>query len=44
MFEPKGYHVASGYVGFLSDGSRMFFATERDYLEYISTGGESHAD
>lgn len=44
MFEPKGYHVASGYVGLLGDGSTMFFATERDYLEYISSRGESHAD
>ena len=35
MFRPKGYHVPSGYIGFLSDGRRMFFATEQDYIEYV---------
>lgn len=40
MFEPKGYHVASGYIGYISKDQTMFFATERDYLEYMENAFE----
>ena len=36
MFRPKGYHVPSGYIGFLVDGRRMFFVSEQEYLDYVS--------
>jgi len=31
----KGYSVESGYMG-LVDGKYMLFASEADYLEYLS--------
>ena len=31
----KGYYVSSGYMG-LVDGEYMLFATEADYIDYIS--------
>jgi len=40
---PYGYHVSSGYVGFLPNGSSMLFATEQDYRDYLS-GGERVED
>ena len=36
MFRPTGYFIPSGYVGFLPNGRKMFFASESDYDEYIS--------
>lgn len=35
MFNPKGYFTSDGYVGFLPDGSRLYFPTCDEYLEYI---------
>lgn len=35
MFTPKGYYTSDGYVGFLPDGSRLYFPTSDEYLEYI---------
>jgi len=32
---PKGYYVASGYMGYVNN-SYQLFATESEYLEYIS--------
>lgn len=32
---PKGYYVPSGYMGFVNN-SYQLFATESEYLEYIS--------
>ena len=32
---PKGYYVHSGYMGFVNN-SYQLFATEAEYLEYIS--------
>ena len=43
MFSPKGYFVASGYVGFLPDGRRMRFPTEQEYLDYIAGAAEDAA-
>ena len=31
----KGYSVESGYMGYV-DGRYMLFASEADYLDYIS--------
>lgn len=38
--EIKGYHTATGYMG-LVDGEYKLFASEQDYLEYISDKGEN---
>ena len=35
MFNPKGFYTASGYVGFLPDGSRMIFPTFGEYRDYV---------
>ena len=35
MFKPKGFYTSDGFVGFLPDGSRIIFATYREYMEYI---------
>lgn len=35
MFHLKGFYTASGYVGFLPDGSRMIFATPDEYSDYV---------
>lgn len=35
MFTPKGYYTSQGYTGFLPDGSRMFFPTQDEYLDYV---------
>ena len=32
---PKGYHTAEGYMGYVN-GKYMLFASESDYLEYIT--------
>lgn len=37
----KGYFVASGYMGWIESEHRfMLFATEADYLDYISENDE----
>ncbi|MBQ8619121.1 MAG: hypothetical protein IJ418_16690 [Clostridia bacterium] len=36
---PSGYHTPSGFVGFLPNGRKMLFATDREYYEYLG-GGE----
>ena len=43
MFRPRGYYVGSSYVGFLPGNVKMVFATEREYMEYISDI-EDHAE
>ena len=35
MVEPKGYNVASGYMGWI-DGDYILFASEEDYLEVFA--------
>ena len=35
MFIPKGYFTSDGYVGFLPDGSKLYFPTYGEYVEYI---------
>lgn len=35
MFNLKGYFTADGYVGFLPDGSRLYFPTYDEYVEYM---------
>lgn len=32
----KGYHVESGYMGYVGN-KYMLFASEEDYLDYISS-------
>lgn len=43
MDKPKGYYTASCYVGFLPGNIKMVFATEEEYMEYISDS-EDHAE
>ena len=38
--EIKGYYLPFGYMG-LVDGEYMLFASEADYLDYISDKGEN---
>jgi hypothetical protein len=38
--EIKGYNTSTGYMGYV-DGEYRLFASERDYLEYISGKGEN---
>lgn len=38
---PKGYFTNSGYMG-LVDNKYMLFASESDYLSYISDKGEDY--
>jgi len=35
MFTPKGYYTADGYVGYLPDGSKLYFPTSDEYIEYV---------
>lgn len=35
MFNPRGYFTPEGYVGFLPDGSRLYFPTYDEYMEYV---------
>jgi|GEM_PF-3237991 len=35
MFRPRGYDTQSGYTGFLPDGTRMYFPTSDEYLDYL---------
>lgn len=34
--KPYGYPVSSGYMGLINNNVWMLFATEDDYIEYIS--------
>ena len=43
MNRVKGYHTASGYVGFLLNGEKMFFAPEQEYLDYIKEQDDNAA-
>nr|DAR98924.1 MAG TPA: hypothetical protein [Bacteriophage sp.] len=37
MYNPKGYYVPSGYMGYVSEEkSYILFSTEQEYLEYIT--------
>jgi len=38
--EPKGYNTPYGYMGYV-DGEYKLFASEADYLEYISDIGKN---
>ena len=31
----QGYPVPAGYIGILEDGTKMLFATEEEYEEYM---------
>lgn len=35
LFRPAGYTTHLGYVGFLPDGSKMYFPTCDEYYEYM---------
>lgn len=35
MYEPYGYLVPGGYIGYI-DGKKMLYPTEGEYLEVIS--------
>lgn len=35
MFNPKGYEIGDGYIGYLPDGGRMFFPTHDEYTDYV---------
>lgn len=35
MFKAKGYYTPQGFIGFLPDGSRMYFPTAEEYYEFI---------
>ena len=35
MFNLKGYFTSDGYVGFLPDGSRLYFPPYDEYVEYM---------
>ena len=35
MFTPRGFYTDNGFVGFLPDGSRIIFATQDEYLDYL---------
>ena len=35
MFNPSGFYTGNGFVGFMPDGSRMFFPTLDEYADYI---------
>lgn len=36
-FTPHGYYTAYGYMGYVpASKSYMLFATQREYLEYVS--------
>lgn len=35
MYEPYGYPVYAGYIGYI-DGKKMLYSTEEEYLEVIS--------
>ncbi len=37
---PAGYYTASCYVGILPDGTKMYFASEADYYDYIAAALE----
>jgi len=45
--EPKGYNTSYGYMGYDPNNPRanadgyVYFASESDYLEYISDKGEN---
>ena len=43
MFTPKGYYTSQGYTGFLPDGSRMAFPTQREYIDYVKELGRAAA-
>ena len=38
--EPKRYNTPFGYMGYV-DGEYKLFASEQDYLEYISDKGKN---
>ena len=35
MFRPTGYTTNQGFIGFLPDGSMMYFPTSNEYYEYV---------
>ena len=43
MFIPKGYYTSQGYTGYLPDGSRMFFPTQAEYLDYVDQAQDDAA-
>ena len=43
MFRPSGYTTNQGFIGFMPDGSRMFFPTSDEYYDYIEELTESAA-
>lgn len=43
MFRPTGYTTNQGFIGFLPDGSKMFFPTSNEYYEYVDDQDDSSA-
>lgn len=41
MFRPTGYTTNQGFIGFLPNGSKMFFPTSNEYFEYVDDLDES---
>lgn len=41
MFKPRGYTTGQGFMGFMPDGSRMFFPTADEYYDYVDELSES---
>ena len=35
LFRPAGYTTHQGFIGFLPDGSKMYFPTSDEYYEYV---------
>ena len=35
MFTPRGYFTQEGYIGFLPDGTKLYFPTYDEYIEYV---------
>lgn len=36
LFKPAGYTTHQGFIGFLPDGSKMYFPTSDEYYEYVN--------
>lgn len=43
MFRPAGYTTNQGFIGFLPDGTKMYFPTSNEYYEYVDDLDESNA-
>lgn len=44
MFRPCGYVAAYGYIGFLPDGTKRMYATEKEYMEQFEESEKDSDD